>query len=222
MDKLKKVFKVLAIIFACIFCLVIIAGAVGNFYFGDLNVPEWIEKIKNSGKKPEEHTHTYTETVVLPNCTEQGYTLYSCECGESYKSDYTEILSHSYTKTVVQPTCAEQGYTLYTCSVCGESYKSNYTEPLSHPFMKTTVVRPTCAEQGYTLHTCILCGESYQSDYTEPTGNHDYVCRSHGESYDPLRYWDNTHFFVCSVCGKFLSSLEPLEPLEPSFPGLNS
>lgn len=36
------------------------------------------------------HTHEYEASkVVMPTCTEQGYTTYTCNCGHSYKDDYT-------------------------------------------------------------------------------------------------------------------------------------
>ena len=38
----------------------------------------------------EDHFHTYTPTVTAPTCIEQGYTTYTCECGDSYVSDYVE------------------------------------------------------------------------------------------------------------------------------------
>ena len=44
------------------------------------------EKIKATG-------HKYTETVVAPTSTEQGYTLHICSvCGHSYKDNYTDKL----------------------------------------------------------------------------------------------------------------------------------
>ena len=44
------------------------------------------EKIKATG-------HKYTETVVAPTSTEQGYTLHTCSvCGHSYKDNYTDKL----------------------------------------------------------------------------------------------------------------------------------
>ena len=50
--------------------------------------------------------HTYTPTVTAPTCTEQGYTTYTCACGDSYVDDYVEALGHNYTG-------------LY-CGICGE------------------------------------------------------------------------------------------------------
>ena len=43
------------------------------------------------------HTHSYTPTVTAPTCTEQGYTTYTCDCGDSYVDDYVDATGeHSY------------------------------------------------------------------------------------------------------------------------------
>ena len=36
------------------------------------------------------HTHAFTDSVVAPTYTEQGYTLHTCECGYSFKDNFTE------------------------------------------------------------------------------------------------------------------------------------
>ena len=36
------------------------------------------------------HTHSYTETVTPPTCKDQGYTTYTCSCGDSYVDNYTD------------------------------------------------------------------------------------------------------------------------------------
>lgn len=56
--------------------------------------------------EPTAHTHSYTATVVEPTCSEEGYTLYTCSCGDSYKSDYTETTAHKFINT----TCEWCGY----------------------------------------------------------------------------------------------------------------
>jgi pullulanase len=44
-----------------------------------------------------DHTHSHTAgEVTAPTCTEQGYTTYTCACGDSYKDDYVDALGHSY------------------------------------------------------------------------------------------------------------------------------
>lgn len=40
-------------------------------------------------------SHTYTSVVTAPNCTEKGYTTYTCSaCGDSYIDDYADSLGH--------------------------------------------------------------------------------------------------------------------------------
>ncbi|MBO5868778.1 MAG: hypothetical protein J6Q54_07720, partial [Oscillospiraceae bacterium] len=41
-------------------------------------------------------THAYTATVTAPTCTEQGYTTYTCACGDSYVADYVNAKDHTY------------------------------------------------------------------------------------------------------------------------------
>ena len=45
---------------------------------------------------PEIHTHSYTTAITAPTCTAQGYTTYTCACGDSYVDDYVDDLGHSY------------------------------------------------------------------------------------------------------------------------------
>ncbi|MBQ8835399.1 MAG: cell wall-binding repeat-containing protein [Oscillospiraceae bacterium] len=68
----------------------------------------------------EEHTHSYTETVTDPTCTEQGYTTYTCSCGDSYTDDFTDPLGHTEViDEAVEATCTETGLTEGKhCSVC--------------------------------------------------------------------------------------------------------
>ncbi len=46
------------------------------------------------------HEHNYTTQIVAPTCTEQGYTIYTCECGENYNGDNVDALGHSFTDYV--------------------------------------------------------------------------------------------------------------------------
>ena len=42
------------------------------------------------------HGHSYTTSVTAPTCTEQGYTTYTCSCGDSYVDDYVDALDHDF------------------------------------------------------------------------------------------------------------------------------
>lgn len=117
--------------------------------------------------------HDYSETVVLPTCTEGGYTEYTCNCGFSYKSDIKSALGHDFAPVITPPTCETSGYTTYSCKNCDVSYKGNHFEPLGHNIAKN-VIQPKCTEQGYTEFDCLKCDLAYVSDYKSPIG-HDLV-----------------------------------------------
>lgn len=55
----------------------------------------------------EKYGHSYSEEIIEPTCTEQGYSTYVCSrCGGSYIGNYTSKLGHNY----------ENGI----CTTCGE------------------------------------------------------------------------------------------------------
>ena len=70
------------------------------------------------GYEGEFHIHEYTATVTAPTCTEQGYTTYTCSCGDSYAADYVDALGHDYADG--------------TCTRCGEADPN--PQPARNPF----------------------------------------------------------------------------------------
>lgn len=110
------------------------------------------------------HTHEYNDEVVNPTCAENGYTVYSCECGDTYNADTKEKLGHAYESAVVSATCTKDGYTTYTCERCNHSYTDNKTGAFGHSYTKE-VVEPTYTSEGYTKHTCSTCGDVYKDNY---------------------------------------------------------
>ena len=75
----------------------------------------------------ENHTHEYASVVTDPTCTADGYTTYTCSCGDTYTADTVTALGHSHEAVVTDPTCTEDGYTTYSCSACGDSYTDSVT-----------------------------------------------------------------------------------------------
>ncbi|MBR2968765.1 MAG: hypothetical protein IKC36_02870, partial [Clostridia bacterium] len=57
----------------------------------------------NKAKEPP-HEHTYTKTVTSATCVQEGFTTYTCECGDTYKG------------TETTPKIPHSGYE--KCSVC--------------------------------------------------------------------------------------------------------
>ncbi len=138
------------------------------------------------------HTHDYTATVIEPTCTEGGYTLHECDCGDSYQDNETDPLGHDY---------VESGVDTYTCTRCGSSYTTH-----THSYT-STVVEPTCTERGYTLYEC-ACGHSYQSNFTDALG-HDYI-KFKEQFYNV--------YYRCTRCGDVrVDEIIPL-PTDPTKP----
>ncbi len=164
--------------------------------------------------------HDYSSVVTAPTCTKQGYTTYTCHCGDNYVSDYVKAKGHSYASQVTSPTCTEQGYTTYTCA-CGDKYVGDYTkanghsageatctedsicsvcgdvveEKLGHDY-SSVVTAPTCDAQGYTTHTCNNCGDDYVDTYTSPFG-HNYSASVTSPTCTERGYTTHT----CNNCG---------------------
>lgn len=70
----------------------------------------------------DEHTHSYTATVVQPTCADKGYTIHVCsDCGDYYKDSYVNPFGHSWGAWTdkEEATCTKEGLKERTCSVCG-------------------------------------------------------------------------------------------------------
>lgn len=134
--------------------------------------------------------HQYTKKVTKPTCTKMGYTTYTCSgCGDSYKSDYTELLGHDYVAKVTDPTCTDGGYTTFTCSRCGDSYVTDYTDPTGHDWdAGTKITDATCNGEGVLEHHCKSCDETYleavsakgHNPGSKATCTEDQICRDCG------------------------------------------
>ena len=76
----------------------------------------------NQNNAPE-HIHSFLEKEVLPSCTERGYTMYTCECGNSYNDNYIDATGHDIvTHDYKASTCIEKGWEEYeSCSKCDYS-----------------------------------------------------------------------------------------------------
>lgn len=70
-----------------------------------------------------EHVHSYVMTEERPaTCTEEGYRIYTCACGESYEEPLAAP-GHDYQiSSRTEATCTEPGEIVYTCGRCGDSY----------------------------------------------------------------------------------------------------
>ena len=110
--------------------------------------------------KEEKHEHVYDASVTAPTCTEQGYTTYTCACGDSYIDTYIKALGHSFTKYVSskKATCTEDATKTATCDRDGCNETDTVTEEgtmLGHSFTNyISDNNATCTEDGTKTATC--------------------------------------------------------------------
>lgn len=121
-----------------------------------------------------EHSHAYTATVVEAGCTEVGYTMYTCSCGDRYRDGEVAALGHSWGQwaTILEPTAEAEGAQMRKCGRCDATDQQSIEKLPSahiHEYQKQKVAA-TCAEGGYDLYTC-QCGDSYREETSAAKGH---------------------------------------------------
>ena len=81
--------------------------------------------------------HIYDDgSVVLPTCTEEGYTLHTCSvCGANMKDNFTIALGHTPGEWVTEreATRDQSGLEVLRCTVCNEIISTVVTPPVDVP-----------------------------------------------------------------------------------------
>ena len=120
-------------------------GFYGEFYFAHSH--EFVDgKCACGVELP--HEHSYEAVVTAPTCTEEGYTTYTCTCGDTYVDNKVDALGHTF----VDGSCA--------CGAADPDYEAHV-----HRY-EAVVTAPTCTVPGFTTYTC-ACGDTYTADETE-------------------------------------------------------
>lgn len=154
--------------------------------------------------------HSYSAAATAPTCTEQGYTTYTCHCGDSYISDHVDAAGHSFGDWYAErePTCTGMGSERRDCAHCDHA-EIRETAPTGHDY-SSAVTEPTCTIKGCTTYTCALCGDSYTEDYV-PAPGHSYGPWE--EVKPPTVQESGLSERTCCVCGnKDQKELDKLEP----------
>lgn len=146
----------------------------------------------------EPHEHKYSVEIIAVTCDEDGYTLYTCSCGDTYTEEYVEAEGHDWGEweTTKEATATTEGTAQRTCAKCNEVETKTLPKDDGHTCEYTSEVtkEATCSTYGTTTYTCKTCGHSYteriaklahtyKNTVTEPT------CSVRGYT---------TH--TCSVC----------------------
>ena len=114
--------------------------------------------------------HSYTSVVTKPTCTTEGYTTYTCHCGDSYVADKVPAKGHTFGEwtTTKEATCTANGEQRRDCKNC-DHYETKVIPATGHTY-QATITKPTCTTEGYTTYTC-HCGDSYVADKVPATGH---------------------------------------------------
>ena len=157
-----------------------------------------------------DHIAAFTDTVVAPTCTEQGYTHHVCTvkgCTYAPVDDtYVAATDHTWVKTQTNPpACTEKGTAFYKCSACGAT-RTEKIAPLGHDLSRCDL-RPaaTCTQPGRAVGTCARCG--VQIDEVIPAKGHDY---SYAETSVAPTCTEPGHYKgTCPTCGKDYDDVVP-------------
>lgn len=131
-----------------------------------------------------EHNYAAEQERVEPTCTEDGYVIRSCECGETQTETLPATGHMEVMDAAVEPTCTESGLTEGChCEVCGEVIVAQETvEALGHTAgeeVKENEVPVSCQTDGSydRVVYCTVCeGEvSRKTIYIPTTGEHNYA-----------------------------------------------
>ena len=151
-----------------------------------------------------DHIAAFTDTVVAPTCTEQGYTHHVCTvkgCTYAPVDDtYVAATDHTWVKTQTFPaSCTEQGTVFYKCSACGAT-RTEKIAALGHDLSRCDLVPDaTCTQPGRAVGTCARCG--VKIDEVIPAKGHDYSYKS-ASSTEPTCTESGRYKGTCPVCGK--------------------
>ena len=94
----------------CTKCQKVLVSAIGHSYGAwviDIQATETSEGSRhkdcsNCGDRVTEkipvigHEHNFSSVITAPTCTSEGYTTYTCSCGNTYVDSYKDMLDHSY------------------------------------------------------------------------------------------------------------------------------
>lgn len=139
------------------------------YYEGSQNDWETITIESENGELTNSKIHYGTLTphdvvaIVEPTCTQYGYTEYTCSCGYSKITDYTDKLgAHKYSnscdttcnycnaKRTIKHTYSNNCDT--SCNVC------KATRSITHTY-KTTTTKATLSKNGSIVKKCTVCGK---------------------------------------------------------------
>lgn len=146
-----------------------------------------------------EHQHIYAEEVTEATCTEDGFTTYTCECGDTYTGSKVTATGHTWSEwvTIEEPTQTTTGLAGRNCTVCGEKETKELAMVIpdhTHSYTGEVTKAATCTAEGVKTFTC-SCGNSYTENISKIS--HSYK----GTVTKPTCTTKGYTTYKCSFCG---------------------
>ena len=150
--------------------------------------------------------HNYDAVVTDPTCTEQGYTVHTCQngCGRNYTDSYVNALGHSYDEGAIttNPTCTGTGVKVFTCAVCSHT-KAEDVAALGHTVVTDAYQAATCNESGWTEGKhCSICDFVLVPQTEIPAKNHANTVVTQAAKAATCTAAGLTEGKYCSACGE--------------------
>ncbi len=140
----------------------------------------WHPSACSHDTKTNKSAHSFTDTVIPPSATSEGYTLHTCACGYSYTSDQKDALPAE-----TEYRYNEEGHWKPVLSEDG-------TPDVQPHECREETVNATCFSAGYTKHIC-ECGYWYATDPT--------ALLPHTVEEEVWEHSETAHWHPCLVCG---------------------
>ena len=122
--------------------------------------------------------YTFTETIVPPTCTEDGYTLHTCNenSAKTYQDTPVAALGHQYKEVTTPATCGAPGSVDNVCERCNDKqHVSDLPATGEHQWDEGVVTKePTATETGIKTFTCTVCSATKTEDIVK-VHTHDYT-----------------------------------------------
>lgn len=149
----------------------------------------------------EKTDHSFNTEIILPTCTEKGYSVHKCKyCDNSYTDTFVNAKGHTASlipKTA--PTCTLDGLSEGSyCSACGVTLvEQTAVSKTGHTEKTIPAKAPTCIEEGYTAKIiCALCSFVIEDSRVLDKLHHSYSMTTVPPSCAASGY----NLYTCSVC----------------------
>jgi len=160
--------------------------------------------------------HEYSDEVIAPTCTADGYTAHTCtRCGDNYTDSEVAALGHTeIVDEAVAPNCTEAGLTEGKhCEVCNEVLTAQEVVPaLGHTEVIDAAVEATCTETGLTEGKhCSVCEEVLiAQEVVDALGHTEVVDAAVEATCTETGLTEGSH---CDVCGEVFVAQEVVDAL---------